>query len=315
MRAVTIACWAITAVVLVGVSIWVLTSGVFFWRASFLGVSVTRPLGVASSQSVSAHDVQVMNIDWTAGRVTVMPWDGSEIQITEFSASELREGEALRLSTQDGTVNIAFRENKGPVIGIGRDQQKDLEVLIPRRLASDFESFSVSGVSGRVTVNGLSARTFAAGSVSGRLELTDITADRLNAETTSGRMEFFNISADDMILRSISGRMELFGTHARNLSARTTSGRMELGGTFSEHLNLESVSGRVEITSTALPTNLRANTVSGRIAVTVPNEGEVSIRHSSASGRFSSEIPTTHGADTQFDLSTTSGRVEIFALR
>ena len=314
IRAITIACWVLTAAVLIGLTVWVLTSGMSFGgRNVFLGVNISsRPFEVVGSRSVSAQGVRDMHIDWIAGRVEIRPWDGSEIQITEFSDRELREGETLRLNTQDGTVRIDFWENRAPR---GNVAPKDLEVLIPRGLSSDLESFTINGMAARVTVSDIAATTFAAETVSGRINLAGITSERLDAGTMSGRVELFEVSANQANLSSVSGRIELARTQIPRLDVNTVSGRHELSGAF-EHLSLESVSGRIEVTSTALPADLRANTVSGRISLTVPNEGEISVRHSSASGRFSSEIPVImHGSDAQFRLSTTSGRVNIYALR
>jgi len=314
MRTITIICRVVSAVVLIGLAVWVLTSGVFLRQGTFfsLGAFDNRPLEVASSQSVSAQGVRAMNIDWTSGRVYVRPWDGSEIQITEFSSRELAEGERLLLSAQGDTVIVAYREGRGPAVQM---VPKHLEVLIPRELSGNFESFAVNTVSARVYVSGIDAASLSAGTVSGRVNLTGVTSERLRVGTTSGRMELNSVSAEEIDLRSISGRVELTRAQAGRLIVDTTSGRQELHGAF-ERASLQSVSGRVELTSTILPADLAVGTTSGRVAVTVPYEGAISLNHSSASGRFNSDIPVImHAPDAQFRISTTSGRVEIFALR
>ena len=316
MKAITVACRIIAAAVLIGLAVWVLTSGTFFgWQGASFGFNMGGARNVPSSQSISAQGVRAINIDWVAGRIDVRPWEGSEIQITEYSARELRSGEALRLSAQDGIVSIDFRESRGPIVG--NVAPKDLVVLIPHQVSDNLDSFTVNGMSSNIAVSGISATTFSAEAISGRVELTGINSERLNAGTTSGRVELFDVTAVRIDLRTISGRIETTQTRANDLDANTISGRQEISGDFAGRVNLDSVSGRIYLTSTTVPADLRAHAVSGRIAVTVPNDGEViNVQHSSASGRFNSEIPVMmHGGDPQFRLSTTSGRVEIFALR
>ena len=317
MRMITIACRVISVAVLVGLAVWVITSGLFFGRIGNFGFNASGPLNVASAQSVSAADINAVQINWVAGNVDVRPWDGSEIQITEFSAHELGEGEALRLSTQGGTLRIDFWEDRG-ILGsrgrMGNVAARDLEVLVPHGLSSGLESVAINGMSSGITVNNIDAARFSAESMSGRISLSNITSERLEAGTMSGRLELSGISADEINLSSVSGRVGLSQAQAHRLDVDTISGRHEISGAF-ERANLESVSGRVELTSTVLPTDLRVSTVSGRVELTVPNEGGISVQHSSASGRFSSEIPVVFDSDVRFNISTVSGRISIYALR
>ena len=312
IRVITIACRIISVAVLVGVAVWAISGGMFFGRGMGSGFSNFHgSLDVESSQSVSAQGVRSLSIDWVAGHVDVMPWDGNEIRITEFSAQELRESEALQLRTQDGVIAIEFMPGRLPR---GNVAPKDLEVLIPRGLAGELEKFSANGMFAGIAVSGIDADVFVVSSVSGRVSLSDIDTTRLGASTTSGSIELLSVSADAMDLGSISGRVELTGTQARRLDVETVSGRHELYGAF-EQISLTSVSGRVNLTSITLPADLRVNTVSGRVAITVPDEGGISVQHSSASGRLSSEIPMVTGSDAQFNIATVSGRVDIYALQ
>jgi DUF4097 and DUF4098 domain-containing protein YvlB len=89
------------------------------------------------------------------------------------------------------------------------------------------------------------------------------------------------------------------------------SGGMDLQGSFGE-ATLESVSGGISIKSSVVPSSLKAETMSGGITVAVPDEGPVTVSHSSVSGKLSSDLPIVmQGKDAQFRLSTVSGRVRI----
>jgi len=313
-RIVTIVCWAISALALIGLVVWLLVSSVFniSWGLDF-GMGNFEVVG---EHSVSANNIDSLSIDWTSGAVYIGTHSGSEIQITEFARRNLRDNEELSFNTDGGTLSIYFTENMRRLGGVFNNTSKQLEVLIPDTLSDNFDRFHVDTVSGRVVVNNIEAEDFNVGTTSGRIELFGITASSLDASTTSGRIELRDIEADEIQLRTISGRVEARDTRADSLRTNTTSGRHELSGSFN-YVNARSISGRIEITSTEVPENVTARASSGRISITVPNDGVITVQYSTGSGRFTSQIPvTTHGgADAQFDLSTTSGRIEIFALR
>ena len=291
-RLVTVICWAISAVALSGLVLWFLLSGIFSFGfgfgVDFIGLGSYEPV---ATHSVSADDIDSLSIDWTSGRVTIGTHEGSEIQITELARRDLRAGEELRQSISGGTLTIEFMEQRR-LTGIN-NFTKQLEVLIPHTLSENLERFHATTVSGRIVVSGIHAADF-------------------TANTTSGRIELFSVQAEDIYLRTVSGRIDTTNTEAQSLRTHTTSGRHELSGSFGE-VNARSTSGRIAVISTVVPESLTARTTSGRISVTVPRAEAISVQYSTTSGRFTSEIPIlTHGgADAQFNLSTTSGRIEI----
>ena len=302
-RIVTIICWAISAVALLGLITWFLTSNIFGTEfGSF---------GLVGTHSIPADSIDSMSIEWIAGAVNIRTHDGDEIQITEFARRGLRENEHLRLNTDNSTLAIYFTEHQ---IIRNNMPSKQLEVLIPYSLSENFESFNINTISGRIEISDIHANDFTAGTVSGRIELSGITSQALNASTTSGRITLSSVQAEEIYLQTVTGRIEATNTQTQSLHTNTVSGRHELSGDFGR-VNTRSTSGRVEITSTIVPEHLAAHTTSGRIQVAVPNEGVVSVQYSTSS-RFSSEIPiSTHGgADAQFNLSTSSGRISIFEL-
>jgi len=303
--------------VLIGLAAWFLVGPIFGigagvpWVSGGIG-SFTGPFEEQGTYSVSTEDVNSLYIDWVAGSVTITPFDGNDIQITEFSQRELGGGEQLRLSVSGGQLQINFTTSSNLMQNM---PPKNLEVQIPYGLMGNFNYATVRSVSGHVNITDLSAGSLNVGAVSGRIALGGIAVQTLTASTTSGGIDISNSVADDLHTRTVSGRIALTDVHAQSLDTNSTSGDQVLSGAF-EDVSTRSVSGRIEITSTTLPASLSANTTSGAIAVTVPEEGSISVQHSSVSGRFESEIPVTTGGrdDAQFRLSTTSGRVSIYAL-
>ena len=315
IRIITAACWIVSAVLLVGLAIWFIAGPVF--NLGNFNIGITSWAGGAFEEQgrykVPIEGIDSMSIHWTAGAVTISPHAGDEIQITEFSQRRLRDNQRLQINTSDGTVRIDFTAHQNI---LRRMPSKQLEVQVPYALIEHFDDFSVETVSGRIELRGLAAQSIRANTTSGRIEMFDVNADTLSARTTSGRIAISDTSADTLNVRTVSGRIDLFNTQAYHLDTHTTSGRHELSGGF-DHITARSVSGRIEIISTRIPAGISANATSGRIAVTVPDEGEpIAVQYSSTSGRFTSEIPIiTHSDDPQFRLSTTSGRITIYTLR
>ena len=315
-RIVTLVCWLVSAVALLGLVVWLLLSGIFSFGFN-LGIFEFGNFQVVGTHSVPAADIDSLDVDWTSGGVFIGTHSGDDIRITEFARRNLRAGEELSLGTEGSTLVIEFTENHRAVsIGFNNPQTKRLEVLIPYTLSENFDRFYVNTVSGRVEVRNMQAHDFSVSTTSGRIELFGITATNLRASTTSGRIELNTAEAEDIHLHTVSGSIETNNALAESLRTNTTSGRHELSGSFG-YVNARSTSGRIEIRSTIIPASLTARTSSGRIAVTVPNEGAITVQYSTGSGRFTSEMPvTTHGgADAQFNLSTGSGRISIYELR
>lgn len=294
VRVITIICWIISAIVLIGLAGW-FAFGIGWGGLSGMSIninnSLTGPFEEQGSHSVPADGISAMSINWTAGAVTILPHNGTDIRITEFAQRDLRDGEELSLRTDGGIIRIEYITGRN----FNNLPAKYLEVLVPYALIEGFEAVGITTVSARVEISNLSAR-------------------ELHVGTTSGRIELSGGGAHELSLSSVSGRVEMDNVVAQSLDVSTTSGNQTLIGTFGDVV-LGSVSGRLELTSETLPDSFRANTTSGAMRLTIPDEGPISVSHSSVSGRFESEIPVVmHGPDVQFRFSTVSGRTSIYTL-
>jgi len=311
-RKITIVCWAISTLALLGLAIWFIVGFHGATSRSMFRFD-TGMFDVVGSHSVPVQNVDTISIDWISGAVYVGAYSGDTIQITEFARHSLRDGEQLSYNINNGVLEIRFSENR---IIRGNAPTKQLEILIPYALSQDLNMFDVNNVAGRSIVSDIHADALAITTVSGRVELSNSSANSVEVATMSGRIELSNVEASDIGLQTVSGNIRTVTTHAQSIITDTISGRHELGGSFHDVV-ARSTSGRVEIESRIVPERIDARTSSGRIEIRVPS-GEVAIgvMHSTGSGRFSSQIPvTTHaGADAQFNLSTGSGRIGIYEL-
>ena len=284
-KKITIACWAVSALLIIGLVVWLLLGGGFHFGLH------TGSFNEVGSESISAENVNVIDIDWMTGAVYIIGHSGEDIIITEFSQRNVRNNQRMYIRQSGDTVHVQFTESR---VTVANNLSKRLEVFVPQ---AQLDSISVQTISGRVVAEHLSA-------------------DNLQIQTTSGRIVVDNTQAETIDLRTVSGRIETRRTEAGRIRSQTTSGRHEINGAFGV-INASSVSGRLELTSSVLPESVNGNTTSGRIELTIPNDGTINVNHSQVTGRFSSELPMTSQADADVEvtLSTTSGRISIYALR
>ena len=363
MRVITIVCWVITALVLAGLAAWFLTGTVFgihvngrntnLWSPGFnIGrwESLTGPYKLDGTYNVGSADLDSISVDWVSGEITVKPHDGNEIQISEYAQRELRNDEKLTFETSGGTLTIKYRENGYS----GNMPSKKLEVLIPRLLCEEMNTFTVDSSSGRVNVSGLNADTVKIHTMSGNIDISKIISGALEANSSSGSITAASVVSNDVKINSMSGPVRISGSTAGTINCDTSSGSINVSGAYDsvtfnslsgritlddsashsvvttgsssgsqeitgsfDRVDIKSLSGSVTIRSSTVPASLRADTASGSITVAVPNEGEIRVHHSSASGRLSSDIPIVvvqGGGSAQFELQTLSGSAKIIAI-
>lgn len=327
MRVITILCWSVAALALIGIAVWVLTGTVYGFGSGasngFAGIINNVSVGsgferlTGPYQEVGAYDVAVDNIDsikadWIAGGITVKPYDGDAIRVTEYAQRELRDDEKLSLGTTGRTLTIRFYENYSGIKA--RMPSKRLEILVPRELSKSLAKLTIDSTSGDVSIEDFRTAELIVGSISGKTALYSIDADRVEINSTSGGFTADAVTTGEMKIRSISGAINLTDVNADLLDCHTTSGAKDLNGTFT-NVKLHSISGKISIKDKVVPESMSIETTSGSITIAIPDEGAVTVNHSSTSGKLSSEIPiTTHVKDAQFRISTISGSVNIIAL-
>jgi len=310
--------------------------------------TLTGPYEVAGEYNVSTAGVSSVKVDWIAGNINVTPYDGADVKITEYAQRQLQDSEKLYISTSGNTLTIRFRERSFS----GNMPQKKLDVLIPRSLCENMNDFLVDSASSGIYVEGVGAATFRIDSISGSVNVLNIRSGNFKANSSSGSITVASIRADDMKIESISGSVHVTASSAKTidgdttsgsvsiegayddvklnsisgrmtldnssplaeLKAETSSGSMDLSGAF-DKVKTSSISGTTTVRSRIIPSALKIDTTSGSIHIYVPNEGTISVRHSSTSGRFSSDIPVTmQNSNAMFDISSISGSARIYVL-
>lgn len=332
-KRIQLVCWIIVLVVFIGLAIWFLRgTNLMSFRGGFRLQNLSGPFEEVGRYSVDQSDIGSISIDWTAGDITVSPYDGNKIEIVEYAQRELEEDEVLTYKTSGDTLSIKFRESY-PVFDYM--PAKKLEVLVPSELAADLNDFIVDNVSSGIVIKGISAGLFQIDSVSGKGNFTDIKADEIKIDTTSGSINITYAEAPVISLHSISGRITADSLTTNDLTADTTSGGIKMEETTTEELSFDTISGDVnfygsfknldadstsgkyDITNEEVPDGFDIDTVSGSIDITMPAIEGLDIKFDSVSGDLSSDIPVSYnskGSD-KYYINTISGNADIHELQ
>jgi HSP20 family molecular chaperone IbpA len=338
-KIITLVCWVIVAAVLVGLAIWLATGNLFGINTNFsLGSmnmklslkGLTEPYKVVGTYEIPAKDISAVDISWTAGAVTVTPYDGDSIKLTEYARRDLEENEKLTYEMKGSTLNVRYDDGS---IHVGVNiLTKKLEILIPDQLASGLTAFElnatsasidVSGVtaddlnvhstSGSVNLSAITAVTSSIGSTSGGVDISDFNTETASISTTSGSIKVQALQADSLKLGSLSGGIRLKDVTADAVKASSTSGSLHLSGTF-KNIEAGSTSGSISLTDTVNPDTVKCTTTSGSIEAALPGDADMTVAYSTTSGRFRSDLPVrTVSGDAPYVFRSTSGSITLKA--
>jgi DUF4097 and DUF4098 domain-containing protein YvlB len=300
---VRIIIWSIIAVICLGA----LCAGLYGnWAPfSFRKLTFGKWRGYAYSNSdkytvgggsVNARDIQSIEINWTAGSVDVVSYDGDAIQFNEAGYNGADDNYAMRYLAENGKLIIMFTAPQRNWRFLRR-LQKSLTVKIPHDLP---------------------LRDIKLNSVSADIRLEGARADDLYIHSVSGSMDIKDINGGAMILENVSGRIYAEDLSISTLRANTVSGRIGIEANV-ESANLKTVSGAVKLHTGEGVKKIDAKTVSGDITLGFPENDGFTARYSSVSGRFECEFPVEmsgksgvyRNGDRDISLKTVSGNIKI----
>lgn len=223
-----------------------------------------------------------VDIAWTAGSVTVEPYDGEEITLKETlrSGGVAEKEDAMGWGIRDGVLYIRYSsktvQTNLPV--------KDLTVLLPRAMAAKLSELELDTASADMSVK-------------------DVTCDELSFDSASGSLTASGITARSADTETVSGDVELVGAITK-LDADATSGLVRAQTTVSgAEADAETVSGDIELTGFV---RVETSTTSGTATVESPKAQF--IRADSISG----DVELRLAADAAFtlDYDTISGELD-----
>lgn len=229
--------WSITTLILIAILIYGIMghSSSFFGGSFSLGNSFYR---YKNADQYSAGPAELTDTDIQSIEIN---WLSGSVTISAYDGDTLQiledddypEDQKVRYLVQNQKLIIQYCKASSGWQFFRKMPDKQLTLLIPSSMASKLHSLNIEAVSADCEITGIAAEACDFETVSGNINTTQLQAGVLDAETVSGRMD---------------------------LSGQYTA------------LNLESVSGRLNVISDTAPIEIDAETVSGDIDITIPDE-------------------------------------------
>ncbi len=242
-------------------------------------------------------EVDSIDISWLTGPVTVGMSPDDKIHITERSGKTLSESDRMKVSVGSGELTVRwdgqwFRRFFNVNLGWFGQNDKELEVLLPRELAGELAVLDVSNTGGDMSVSGCKAESLRVSTVSGELVVSACSGENVELNTVSGGVLLSDASASEkMTVNTVSGDMELTAVSSGELTLDTVSGGCRLIGR-AEELSANSISGDVLLSLTAPPEDVDMDSVSGGLTLELPGGAGFTVEHDSVSGSFKCAFPT-----------------------
>lgn len=311
--------------------------GVAAW---FLFGSTASGLSYPNAEKYSVGDASVSGtvnnlfIDWTAGKVNVEYYGGTEITVSETANRSLSEDDKLRWWLDGDTLRVRYAK---PGFRISFDLDKQLTVRLP--FGTELKSADIGSTSGDLYIPALTADSVRLDSTSGRIDASTLTK-QLTVSSTSGDVTLYqNGALDSADLSSTSGSVSFFLEGSmKKIEMKSTSGGVSLTVTGSaDEIKLHSTSGNIytslpsvkkaEISSTSGSytgtvksfDDLKINTTSGSVNATLGADPGFTCKVSTSSGYFNSELPLVNNGNTytcgdgsaKCEIGTSSGGIWI----
>jgi hypothetical protein len=109
------------------------------------------------------------------------------------------------------------------------------------------------------------------------------------AETISGSFKIEKINIEKFEFKSMSGSLEANSIAASDIKINSTSGKVVLTGAEGR-IDISNISGNVELKLAAFTGDLNIKTISGIVAVSLPEKSEFNFELDSISGRIENEF-------------------------
>lgn len=245
-------------------------------------VEVLPPVeGALAVAPHSVSDVSALHIEWAAGSVELLPYDGTTIQFSEdYTGTKY----SLHQSVSGKTLSIQFCRE--PLLATLGAPEKTLTVWVPE---TGLREIDVETASANVRLDG-------------------VFSTEIEISTASGDIFAENLNLSELSLETASGDIFGEGLKAVSLEVATISGEVTAHGEFGD-VNAESTSGKMWITATRLPMELECSSVSGDVVLRLPADGAFTYAYDSVSGNVFENHPgaSSRRGDPIVEVETVSG--------
>ncbi len=234
--------------------------------------------GYSRGETTITETVENLDIDWTAGRVTVAYHKDNTIRLEEKAKGNLSEDNKMRWQVQDKTLKVIFNK---PGMIFNSCPEKELIVTLPE---------------------GMKWKTAKIGATSAELAISSLEAEEAILETTSGDAEA-TVNAETVKARSTSGNWKLtLEGKQKAAEIGSTSGVVDVKLARAEELKISSTSGGIRLDADEVG-KAELGVTSGNIFLSIGKFEDLKVSGTSSSVEaqlssepgFAGEITTTSG--------------------
>ncbi len=239
-----------------------------------------------------SEDIRKIDISWLSGGVSVQAvGQTSQITVQEDATAELAEDEKLVCTVDGDTLRIRFMSDANRD---GFEGEKFLTVSLPWELVKNahFEEIDIETTSAYAYVSA-DAQKIKLSTLSGDARVMGASCPAVEIETVSGNVGVVDGTWGKVDISTVSGAIELAG-EAENAGIETTSGKVDIAGALGA-LDFESVSGDL-ILATERALHLDAETESGSIYLTLPEQDGFTLDYETEKGSFDSALTEREGS-------------------
>lgn len=212
-----------------------------------------------TSVSFDADEIQELEIEWTAGTITLTPADNTDqIHIAESAVSNAK---YQMICTQSpGKVSIEFCEENFSGFGISNavNISKDLQILVPEGWVCE-----------ELDIDAASASVNAA----------DLVIKKVDFDGASGICTFENCLVESIELDTASGDINFSGTL--------------------DTLDVDAMSANCRIEVSNVPSRIDVDSMSGDLDLTLPEYCGFTVSLDTMSGAFSTDFKVSTSVDTK----------------
>lgn len=223
---------------------------------------------VVKEVTLTANEVNSIDLDWTSGNVEIFPSTDNTLRIVESSNRDLDENEKFQYTLENGRLNIEHGDwnFKFSFLVFG-SQSTSLKISLPSK---QYEELKLKITSGRMSVEDINTKT-------------------ADFSMTSGKIEVSRVTAAEMSLKLSSGRMEVENSTASNLVTNQTSGTLVAEGKFDE-IKTQLTSGKLELETSVLPRETSIKLTSGKAELKLPENNGFTLDYKKTSGSIKSDF-------------------------
>lgn len=270
----------------------------------------------SSGDAEFTDKIESIEVDWVSGSVSVVSHPGNTVVLSEKAEGSIPEDLHVHWWLEGITLHVRFAES-GASLRIIDAWRKNLTLAVPEDLA--LEDITIRTASAGIDAGGLTAETLRVTTTSGDMNI-DCAAEDIELNGVSGSIQLNQRdNSDEIRIDTTSGDIHTNLSHAETVNIASVSGRITVKGTSTDALSAKTTSGDVSCALEAVPPECDFHSVSGAIALRLPQNAEFTARVHSTSGDFESDfalekdgrtyICGNGGAD--MEISTTSGDISI----